>query len=142
MKTALTLGVIGMSAATMANTINIINHSNHSIPVKYQLAYHNTGQPIIFKNTQQTIATANSKTPINFSQAGFDHAGVVIVAVKHRQSGSWYKLPDSIRQFDIHPGCWMRTSDNQPTGHISLSYHAGSGKHGRITCRTHINPVS
>ncbi|MDF1794922.1 MAG: hypothetical protein P1U63_00145 [Coxiellaceae bacterium] len=124
------------TVSAMANQVNVTNPTSHSIPFKYQVAYHNPGQPVVIKRTAQATATANSQISIPVKRdKHFRYAGVVVLAVKKSpQDYKWHTLPISARQFDGAPGCWVKTGKKHPTGKLALAYYP-QGQHGRITCR-------
>ncbi|MDF1654948.1 MAG: hypothetical protein P1U34_07530 [Coxiellaceae bacterium] len=122
--------------SAMANQVSVTNPSSHSIPFKYQVAYHNPGQPVVIKRTAQATATANGQISIPIKRdKHFRYAGVVVLAVKKSPTDyKWHTLPISARQFDGQPGCWVKTDKLHPMGKLALAYYP-QGQHGRITCR-------
>ena len=137
-KIAILVSLVGCTASAMASEVTITNRSNYPIPIKYQIAYHNPGHPVVLKGTAQAIAYGDSTLRIHFPQDGYKHAGVVILAVKKDLvDQTWHALPESAKQFDLNPGCWMRTDEERPSGNLYFShYKSTNGKHGRITCST------
>ena len=133
-KITLLATTMGFAINAMANEVTINNHSDHPIPVKYQLAYHNLGKPVVLKGKSQEIVY--EKSSINVPLNGYNHAGIIVLAVKRNVcSTHWHYLPKSANQFDGAPGCWMRTDAQKRSGNIVLSYHAKSSRqHSHITC--------
>lgn len=134
-KAVLLASTIAVAANAMANEVVIHNRSNHPIPVMYQFAYHNLGHPVILKRHSQTILYGHTQSRIHVPLKGYDHAGIIVLAVK-RNIGSthWHYLPTSLRQFDGTQGCWVSTNPKKQLGHIGLKYYASSKTQGRITC--------
>ncbi len=136
-KITLLATTMGFAINAMANEVTISNHSDHPIPVKYQLAYHNLGKPVVLKGKSQEIVY--EKSSINVPLNGYNHAGIIVLAIKRNVSGThWHYLPKSANQFDGAPGCWMRTDAQKRIGNIALS-EISYGKHGRINCSTHLS---
>ncbi|MDF1760567.1 MAG: hypothetical protein P1U40_08530 [Coxiellaceae bacterium] len=123
--------------SAMAGQVSVTNPSSHSIPFKYQVAYHNPGQPVVIKRTSEALAAANSQINIPIKRdKHFRYAGLVVLAVKQSPKDyKWHTLPVSARQFDGQRGCWVRTDKLHPTGKLALSYYPQGQQHGRITCR-------
>ena len=127
--------IFGLNA--MANEVVIYNKSNHPIPVKYELAYHNLKQPVVLGHVSQGIVYGNNSINVKIpTRTNFENSGIIILAVKKELTGDWLYSPESIKEFDGKPGCWMRTSKEHHQGNIILSYQEGAGKHGKITCST------
>lgn len=138
-KITLLASTMGFAINAMANEVIINNNSDHPIPVKYQLAYHNPGKPVVLKGKSQEIVT--KKSSINVPLNGYNHAGIIVLAVKKNVGGAnWHYLPESLIQFDGAPGCWMRTDAQKPLGNMGLSV-ISHGKNGKITikCSPHLS---
>lgn len=138
-KMTLLASTMGLAINAMANEVTISNTSDHPIPVKYQLAYHNKGKPVVLKSKSETVVYGNKKSYVNVPLNGYNHAGIIILAVKQDiGSTHWHYLPESAKQFDGALGCWMRADAQKRSGNIALS-EISHGKHGKINCSTHLN---
>ena len=135
LKLTAVLSLTGFAACAMANEVSITNTSKHTIPVKYQFAYHNPGQPVVLKEVSEAILHGNGKIRVNIPESAYKHAGNTILGVKNPK-GEWVTLPDSARQFDGNPGCWMSTNAQKTRGNINIAEYLNSDNHGRITCNT------
>lgn len=134
LKLAAMLSLTGFAASVMANEVNISNTSTHTIPVRYQLTYHNAGQAVVLKEVSETVLPGHSNIRVDVPQGTYEHAGITILSVK-LPNGKWATLPESARQFDGSPGCWMSTNAHQSSGQLNLAEHLSSTKHGRISCQ-------
>lgn len=139
-KVAVLASLMVCAFSALANEVTITNKSDHPIPVKYQFAYHNSGKRIVLKEKANTVVYANSKSIISIPKNNYDHAGIIVLAVKSLPNKDWHYLPKLAMKFDATPGCWMRTDVKNPSGNINLkeTTYGSDGKHGNITCSTHI----
>src|SRR3990167_170369 len=108
-KIAVLASLMTFAFSAMANEVTITNKSDHPIPVKYQFAYHNPGKRVVLEGRANTIVDGNSKSIINIPKSDYDHAGIVVLAVKSLPDNDWHYLPKLATKFDATPGCWMRT---------------------------------
>ena len=140
-KVTVLASLMSCAFSALANEVTITNQSDHPIPVKYQFAYHNPGKRVVLKEKVNTVVYTNSKSVINIPQNNYDHAGIVVLAVKSLPNNDWHHLPNLANEFDATPGCWMRTDVKNPSGNINLkeTNYRSDGKHGNITCNTHLN---
>lgn len=132
---AVGLAAITLGASAIAHEVNISNHSPYALPVTYQRAYHNPGHPMIYNSPVHTVLQANSTASLSIPLAGFQEAGIVVMAVKKVNSDQWISLPHSARDFGKTPGCWVAVNAHKKQREIILSEHLTAADHGRITCR-------
>ncbi len=138
-KLALLASLIGVAGSAMANEVTIENVSNHPVPVRYQFAYHNPGQSVVYKGISETVVYGNSNIKIEVPTDTYKHAGITVLAVKKDLTDpQWHTLPESARQFDGEPGCWISTNAKRASGNIIFTVFSYGKKHESLTCSTQI----
>ena len=136
MKTVKIAAIAALSCLTMnamANTVTLTNKSNHTIPIRYEMAYHTFGKPPVFSELYTLVLHKNSEVTLKIPDWKYNHSELVVLGIKKDEKSSIWSPTFAELNFDRAPGCWVTTTQEIPHRNLVLSYEE-QGKHGMVTC--------